>query len=311
MDLLKLEIFLHSAESLNFSTTAKRMHLSQPTISHHIRDLENELGVELFERTAGGLHLTEAGRLLLPWARKLIYQSKQVQEMMTSLQEKIVGYLRIACSTTSGKYLLPLLAGRFRQRYPWVKISILSCTSEHVIPRLLEEDANLGVLSREAFEEGLESQEFFTDQIILIAPKDHPWSHRQSVDPEDLLDAQVIMREPTAGTRRVLLTELGKHDIRLEDLEVFLELGNAEAIVETVAAGFGVSFVSRLSASHALRERTVVEVPISGLELRRKVYMVRRAIEAPNRAQEAFWSFIHDPSNADLLQKPEMTGAAS
>lgn len=306
MDLLKLEVFLRSAEGLNFSTAGKQMHLSQPTISKYIRDLENELGVELFDRSAGGLHLTEAGRLLLPWARKLIYQSVQLQEMMTSLQEKIVGHLRIACSTTSGKYLLPLLAGRFRNRYPWVKVTILSCTPEYVVPRLLEDEANLGVLSREAFEEGLESQEFFTDQIILIVPKGHPWAHRQSIEPDDLLDVQLILREPTSGTRRVLLTELGKYDIHLEDLDVFLELGNAEAIVETVAAGFGVSFVSRLSAGYALRERTVVEVLISGLELKRKVYMVRRAIESPNRAQEAFWSFIHDPSNTDLLHRPEM-----
>jgi len=307
MDLLKLEVFLRSAESLNFSTAGKQMHLSQPTVSKYIRDLETELGVELFDRSAGGIHLTEAGRLLLPWARKLIYQSVQLQEMMTSLQEQIVGHLRIACSTTSGKYLLPLLAGRFRNRYPWVKVTILSCTPEYVVPRLLEEEANLGVLSRESFEEGLESQEFFTDQIILIVPKGHPWGLRQSVEPEDLLDAQLILREPTSGTRRVLMTELGKYDIHLEELDVFLELGNAEAIVETVAAGFGISFVSRLSAGYALREKTVVEVPISGLELKRKVYMVRRAIETPNRAQEVFWGFIHDPSNADLLQMPEMT----
>ena len=307
MDLLKLEVFLRSAESLNFSTAGKQMHLSQPTVSKYIRDLETELGVELFDRSAGGIHLTEAGRLLLPWAHKLIYQSVQLQEMMTSLQEQIVGHLRIACSTTSGKYLLPLLAGRFRNRYPWVKVTILSCTPEYVVPRLLEEEANLGVLSREAFEEGLESQEFFTDQIILIVPKGHPWALRQSVEPEDLLDAQLILREPTSGTRRVLMTELGKYDIHLEELDVFLELGNAEAIVETVAAGFGISFVSRLSAGYALREKIVVEVPISGLELKRKVYMVRRAIETPNRAQEVFWGFIHDPSNADLLQMPEMT----
>lgn len=303
IDLTKIEAFLHTAENLSFSEAARQLHLSQPTISHHVKILEHEFGAELFDRTGPGLHLTEAGQLLLPWARKLIRESIEMQEMMGSIQDKIVGHLRIACSTTSGKYILPLLAARFHNRYPWVQITILSCTQEHVVPRLLEEDANLGVLSREAFEEAFESQEFFTDHIIFIVPASHAWSNRQSVEPADLVGVPLLIREPTSGTRRVTLTELGKHDIHLENLNIFLEMGNAEAIVETVAAGFGVAFVSRLSAGCALRTRRVIEVPITGLSLQRKVYMVRRAMEAPNRAQEAFWGFVHDPSNVDLIQK--------
>lgn len=302
MDLLKIEAFLHAAETLNFSEAAKRMHLGQSTISHRIKKLEAEFGVDLFDRSGAGIHLTEAGHLLVPWARRLIRDSMEIQEMMASLQDKIVGHLRIACSTTSGKYILPQLAARFHNRYPWVKVTILSCAQEQVVPRLLEEEANIGVLSREAFEEGLESQEFFTDHIIFVVPAGHAWSVRQSVEPVDLIGAPLIIREPTSGTRRVTLTELGKHDIHLEDLNIFLEVGNAEAIVETVAAGFGVAFVSRLSATHALQTRQVVEIPVVGLDLQRKIYMVRGAMEAPNRAQAVFWGFIHDPSNADLLQ---------
>jgi DNA-binding transcriptional LysR family regulator len=305
MDLLKMEAFLLAAENLSFSEAARQMHLSQSTISHHIKVLEHEFGIKLFDRLGPNLHLTEAGYLLLPWARKLIRESIEIQEIMASLQDKVVGHLRIACSTTSGKYILPQLGARFHNLYPGVKVTILSCTQEHVVPRLLEEEANLGVLSREAFEEGLESQEFFTDHIIFITPAAHAWSVRQSIEPADLIGAPLIIREPTSGTRRVTLSELGKHDIHLEDLNIFLEVGNAEAIVETVAAGFGVAFVSRLSAAYALQSRWVVEIPVAGLDLQRKIYMVRRAIEAPNRAQEVFWGFVHDSSNADLLHIAE------
>lgn len=302
IDLVRLKVFIYAAETLSFSEAAKRLHLTQPTISHHIKVLERDLGVILFERSGSGLHLTEAGRLLLPWAHKLIHQSIEMQDMMSSLQEKIVGHLRIACSTTSGRYLLPQLAGRFHQRHPWVKVTILSCSPENVVHRLLEEEANLGVLSREESGPGLEIQNFFEDYIILIASADHPWASRQSIEPADLLEVPFILREPTAGTRQVMLTELVKHDITLDDLDIFLEIGNAEAIVETVAAGFGVSFVSRLAADCALKRQVVVEVPVVDFDLRRNIFMVRRAIEAPNRAQEVFWSFIHDPANDDLLQ---------
>ena len=221
---------------------------------------------------------------------------------MNSIQDKIVGHLRIACSTTSGKYILPQLAARFRNRYPWVKITILSCTSEHVVPRLLEDEANIGVISRESFEDGLEAQEFFTDDIVLIVPKDHPWATREAIEPSDLIGAPIILRESTAGTRQVLLTELGKYDIHLDDLNAFLEVGNAEAIIETVKAGFGVSFVSRLAAACAIQQRKVALVKVGGFELKRKVFMIRRSFETPNRAQEVFWGFIHDQSNIDLLR---------
>ena len=302
LDLMKLHAFVYAAESLSFSKAAKRLHVTQPTVSHHIKNLEQELGIDLFERTGSELQLTEAGRILLPWARKLIRQSIDLQEMMDSLQNEIVGSIRIACSTTSGKYLLPQLAARFHEQYPWVKIKILSCTPAYVIPHLLEDDANLGVVSREVSEESLEHQEFFEDHIILIAAADHPWAQLPYIEPSDMLDEPFIMRERGSGTRQVLLDMLNRHDISIDDLDVYLEVGNAEAIVETVAAGFGVSFVSRLAAVCALEQDKIVEVPVVDLDLRRKIFMIRRTYDVRNRAQEVFWSYIHDPDNKDLLQ---------
>jgi DNA-binding transcriptional LysR family regulator len=303
IDLTRLKAFIFAAESLSFSEAAKQLHLTQPTVSHHIKALERTLGVELFTRSGHTLTITEAGRLLLPFAHNLIRQANEVQNMMTSLELKIVGHLRIACSTTAGKFILPLLAARFCQRFPGIKVSILACTSQHVIPKLLEGEANLAVVSSyDLCGNGFECQEFFNDLINLIVPAGHPWAARQSIEPADLLEERMIIREPTSGTRRVLLTELAKHDITFDDLDVNLELGNAEAIVRTVEAGFGASFVSSLAAEWSIKLGHVVIVPVADLELRRTVYMVRRSLEKPNRPQEVFWSFVHDPSNIDLLK---------
>jgi DNA-binding transcriptional LysR family regulator len=302
IDLQRLEAFIFAAESLSFSEAGKQMHLSQPTISHHIKALETDLGVELFDRAGHPIRLTDAGRLLLPWARKLIRQSIEIQDMMTSLKDKIIGNLNIACSTTTGKYILPLLAARFCQRHPGIRMSILACTPEYVVPRLLEGEANLGVVSFEIRkEEGLEYKKFFEDSITLVVPADHPWALREAVDPEELLAEPMIIRESTSGTRRVMLAELAKYDITLDDFNILLELGNAEAAVKTVAAGYGISFVSELATDCSLERGKVVALKVSGLDLRRQVYMVRRTLEPPNRSQETFWGFIHDPANADLI----------
>jgi DNA-binding transcriptional LysR family regulator len=302
VDLLRIETFLHAAENLNFSETARILHLSQPTVSHHIKNLEKDLDVELFERQGAALKLTEAGRLLVPWAKKVLRDSIEMQEMMNSLKEGIAGNLYIACSTTAGKYVLPQLAARFSLRHPRIHTTLLRCTPASVVPNLLEGEANLGVVSSEIREKEMELQPFFQDSIVIIVPHNHPFVSRSKILPEDLLGEPIIMREETSGTRRIVLSELAKHDISLDDLEIFMQIGNAEAIIRTVAAGYGISFVSKLAAVYALERRNVVSVPVEGLNLVRTIYMVRKRLKNANRAQDAFWSFVHDASNKDLIE---------
>lgn len=301
-DLSKLETFVIAAEQLSFSEAARHLHLSQPTVSHHIKTLEEDLGVELFHRSGKGLQLTEAGRMLLPWAHKVMHDSNELQKMMDGMQEGIAGDLRIACSTTAGKYILPQLAARFSQLHPNIQVSILRCTPGDVLPSLLDREANLGVLSHEMKDESLEMQMFFEDAISLIVPAFHPWADRASVRPAELIGEPIIMRETSSGTRKVLLSELAKHDISIDDLHIFMQLGNAEAIVRTVAAGYGVSFVSTLASACPLDRGNVADVPVEGLDLTRQIYMVRQGLGPPHRPLEAFWTFVHDPENADLLQ---------
>jgi DNA-binding transcriptional LysR family regulator len=305
VDLQRLESFLLAAENLSFSDTAKRLHLTQPTVSHHIKMLEAELGVELFDRSGLKLRLTEAGRSLLPWARKLIVDSNGLMDMASALQDGVVGHLRIACSTTAGKYILPQLAARFCQRHPRVRVSIPACMPDRALPQLLEGEANLAVVSYEPREDALDSQDFFEDSITLIVAASHPWASRKVIDPADLLTEKIILREATSGTRRVMLSELAKFDISLDDLNVFMELGNAEAIVRMVSSGYGVSFVSTLASACPLDRGNIVDVDVRGLNLRRTIYMVRNRLDSPGRAQEVFWGFVHDDANADLLRLPD------
>ena len=301
VDLLRIETFLHAAENLNFSEAARILHLSQPTVSHHIKTLEKHLGVTLFERQGSTVKLTDAGKLLVPWARRVMRDSIEMQEMMESLKEGMAGNLQIACSTTAGKYVLPHLAARFSIRHPNVRTKLLRCTPSSVVMNLLEGDANLGVVSYEIPGKEIELQEFFHDSITMIVPSDHPFVLREKILPEDLLGEQIIMREDTSGTRKIVLTELASHDISLDDLNNFMEVANAEAIVRTVAAGYGISFVSKLAAACAIDRGNVIAIPVEGLNLVRTVFMVRKRLKVYHRPADAFWGFIHDPTNKDLI----------
>ena len=305
MDTEKIETFLCAADNLSFSEAAKLLHLSQPSVSHQIKTLEQELGVELFKRSSSGLELTEGGRVLLPWARRLIHDSVNLREIMSSLEEDIVGDLRISCSTTAGKYVLPQMVARFCRHHPSIKARILTCRPERATLDLMEGEAHIGVVSTEINDMNFESQAFFKDYVTLIVPIDHPFAKRSSIEPHELLEVPLILREQESGTRRVVLEELAKHDIRTEDLHILMELGNAEAIVSTVAAGYGVSFVSLLAAVDLIKEGKIAGVQVEDLALLRSVYMVRKRVSAPHRPRDVFWGFIHAPENADLLSLPE------
>lgn len=305
LDLNRLNVFIHVAATQSCSEAAKRLHLSQPAVSKQIQALEGELNVKLFERVGARLHITNAGTTLLPWARKMIRQSTEVQAMMQSMQDSIVGQLRIACTTTAGKYVLPHLAGRFRQQHPGVQIFIQPCDHKDVSSHLLAEEADLGVVSSEVKENDLECQYFFTDYISFIVPENHPLSKRNSIEPSELLDVPMIMREPSSGTRQVLQSELVKHDISFDEMNILMEVGNAEAIVLAIAGGLGVSFISRIASAYARVWGCVVEVDVEGLNLERRICIARRKLSRPNLVRDAFWTFINAPENKDILSLPE------
>jgi DNA-binding transcriptional LysR family regulator len=200
--------------------------------------------------------------------------------------------------------VLPHLAARFRERFPGVTVKILPCAPENLVSRLLDDRANLGLVSSEMADKSMESQTLYVDTIQLIANQQHPWAKWDKVPAAEILDERIIMREANSGTRKVIMTELSKSDINYDDLNVFLELGNAEGVVEIVAAGYGVAFVSSLVAKAAQEAGRIVSINIEDLTLHRRVFLVRKSIHTPHRVTEAFWSFVHDPSNKDLLPMP-------
>ncbi len=300
MDIERLMTFVEAAQCLNFSQTARRLHISQPTVSKHIQSLEVELNLELFERVNGSLTLTPAGRALLPWARQVVRECQKFQDIATSLHEKVSGDLRIVCTTASGRHILPRLAARFKAKFNHVQIKIPVASHSEGIALLKKGGVDLAVISSEIREDGLESQWFFTDEIVLIAPAGHPWAGSDGIELDELLNEPIILRESTSGTRQVLRAELAARDISLDELNILMEIGTADGIVSAVAAGLGVAFVSRAAARCASYSGLIREVPVKGVRLSRQIFLARNAMRGLSRPVDLFWGFIHEPENQDL-----------
>lgn len=292
LNLSELTVFLAVAESKSFSAAGRQLNLTQPAVSQKIDNLEKHFNARLFHREGRTVRLTEAGLALLPLAREQVAGAIRLEETMASIHGELIGEMNIGCSTASGKYLLPGMVARFRKRFPQVRINILISGRQVTIEKLLDGLVSLAVTSKVIEHHELEYCDFYTDEVILIVPANHAWARYSQVYPDDLLDEAMILREADAGSREVLVEGLLKHDISPDMLNIAMVLGNAEAIVMAVSEGIGVAFVSRLAALRDLELGTVVEVKVSGMNLRRNLYLVRNRRFPPTRAQIEFWNFV-------------------
>jgi len=302
LNIHEMNVFLMAAETQNFSEAARQLHMTQPAVSMQIQSLEQRLGVNLFERSGRRIQLSEAGETLMPMARDLVSMSLRIEETMKSLGGAVVGHLKIGCSTTAGKYILPQLIARYRRKHPRVQVTVYNAGRDQVMDMLCDGMTHISVISSLVTCRDAEFQPFFSDRAVLVVPVDHAWASRGSIQPQELREADFIMRDDTAGTRQVMMEGLLEHGIHLDDLNVVMELGNAEAIEMAVEEGIGVSIVSRLVAQRGVDLGRIKIVEVEGLNLERKIYMAYNIRRAATSAQTEFWNFVHQPLNETLLK---------
>jgi len=298
----EMNVFLTAAETQNFSEAARQLHMTQPAVSMQVQSLEQRLGVDLFERSGRRIQLSEAGETLMPMARELVSMSLRIEETMKSLGGEVVGHLKLGCSTTAGKYILPQLIARFRRMHPGVHVTVFNSKRDQVMDMLCDGTTHISMVSSLVNCRDAEFQPFFTDRAVLIVPIDHPWANRDSIMPQELCEVDFILRDDTAGTRQMMIEGLIEHGIHLDDLKVVMELGNAEAIEIAVEEGIGVSIVSRLVAQRGVDLGRIKTVEVEGLNLERKIYMAYNVRRAATSAQTEFWNFVHQPFNETLLR---------
>lgn len=302
LDVYELNIFLVAAETENFSEAARQLNLTQPAVSMQIRALERRLDVTLFERVGRSLSLSEPGRALMPLARDLINRAIQIEEEVESLKGKVVGHLKIGCSTTSGKYFLPHLAARFRRHHPQVQMSICNHSRDTVLNELAEGTVQLAVISAQPSSRDIEYRHFFTDHVVLIVPRDHPWGRRDVITPAELPQADFILRDQQSGTRQEVEAALNETGLTVDDLNVVMEIGNSEAISMAVEEGMGVAFVSRTVAHRGMQLGKIKEVRVVGLSLAREIFIAYSQRHPASRAQVEFWNFVQQSENKTLLK---------
>ncbi len=290
----QLNVFLTAAETLNFTQTAKKLHLTQSSVSQHIKSLENQLEVQLFVRKGRSIALSAAGGILLPMARDIVEGSIRAAEQMELLKQEVHGHLIVGCNTAPGKYMLPLILAQFHDIHPLVRITCTVLPQQQTMDGLAEGVIHFAITNvRDMDRSHAEFQLYLEEPIVLIAPLDHPWADREYVEAHELDDYSYIMRDPGSGTYQNVARSLNTVGVDVTKLDTLMEMGTSEATALAVEQGLGVGFVSLMILDKICPNRVAV-VPIKGLDIRQEIFLARQTHSPATGAQAAFWDFVRN-----------------
>jgi DNA-binding transcriptional LysR family regulator len=292
MDLWQLNIFCKVIELKSFSRAAKAVHLSQPTISSHIKDLEDHLECRLIDRLSKEAVPTKAGELLYGYAKRMLALRDETETALAEFKGKIRGRLVIGGSTIPGTYLMPQLIGDFKKRYPDVIVSLRIGDTENIIEGILTGNLELGIVGAEADTKKIVQKKLIEDELRLIVPENHRWAGEKRVALKHLINEPFIVRERGSGTLKSIYQSLSDQGHSLEDLKVVAELGSTQAICQGIKTGAGVSILSTLAVAEDLQAGKLDALEVEGLNLKRNFYLTWHRYRSPSPLSEAFIQFL-------------------
>jgi len=292
VDLRQLEIFVKVAEFGSFSKAAEALYLTQPTVSEHIRTLEDEFGVRLLDRLGRGAAVTRAGALLLSYAQRMLALSREARQAMESFQGRMSGELLIGASTIPGEYVLPSLIGRFKEKYPDISITLLIGDSQAAVEWVAEGRAELAVAGARLSVRGIEYKELMPDDLVVVVRGTHPWHGRKQIALEDLQGEPLIIRERGSGTRAALEGALSEVHMDLSRFRIVGEMGSTQAIKQAVKAGVGVSLMSRRAVEEECRSGLLACLRVKDLKVTRSFYLATHRERSRSPLAEAFRVFL-------------------
>lgn len=281
------------AQLKNFTRAAVQLNMSQPAISFQIKSLEEDLNITLFERSDKKVALTEAGRLLFPTAMQMVRQYNKIKAGIDDLREVKAGHLLLGACPVAGEWLLPLVIGGFREKYPAVTVSLQIGGSAQVAQWLKNREVDMGILGTPVKTEGVEFGPWVSDNMVIITPPWHPLKGRE-VSPADLTSESIIVREAGSGCRQALELQLSNCNVSLDQFANLFEMGSVQAVINAVRMGLGIGAESRWAARELLEKGALGEVTVPGLNLSYELYLAWSRPDNESLASRAFRSFITD-----------------
>ncbi len=300
LSIRQLEVFVALVEQGSFTKAARRLELSQSTVSGHMADLERRLGIRLVERDRNGVEPTAGGRALLLPARQALQAERGARMAVQELSGLLKGTLVVGGSTIPASYLLPGIFGRFHKKHPGLSLRLVTGDSREILDRIRRAELEVGMVGAPPDGGELKCVKVGEDSLTLVVAPDHPLAGRSAVQGSDLLQHPFVMREEGSGTRAATMQALRRllGSDASGRLSIACEVGSAEAQKAGVREGLGIALVSSLAIRDELGHGTLVALRVKGFDIRRQFHLVSRPEDLLSPAAKAFREIAVKPSHA-------------
>lgn len=300
LTLRQLQCFSAVAKHLSYTKAAEELHLTQPAVSMQIRQLEQQAGMPMTEQLGKRVHLTEAGEEIHRYARSILRQVDEMDDILDKLKGVSGGHLNIA-AISSASYFAPKLLGTFHQRYENVSVSINVTNQGAVVKQVLDNEVDMAIMGEPPDDQQIEATAFMDNPLIVIAHPEHRLAGRKRIAVKELEKEVFLTREPGSGTRGAM-----RRFFRQQKLELTtgMEMGSLSAIKQGVQAGLGLGLVPKGAAEVELMLGTLVELKITGLPIKRHWYVVMHKGKRLSAAAEAFTKLLTEEAVSLLAADP-------
>lgn len=258
----RLQVFQTVARLLSFTKAAEELHMTQPAVTFQVRQLEEQFNTRLFDRTHNRISLTEAGQRVFQYADQIFVLYSEMDNAVRELTGDISGVLMLGASTTIAEYMLPVLLGDFKTKYPDITIRLKVSNTDGIVSQVENNNIDLGVVEAPVNNKNLVVEKCRTDHLVLIVPPGHELAGESVVPIQRVAEFPFICREEGSGTREVMIESMDKSGMPANSLKVAMELGSLEAIKGAVEAGMGISILSSATIQKELKLGTLIAVQL-------------------------------------------------
>ncbi|WP_350357543.1 LysR substrate-binding domain-containing protein [Paraburkholderia fungorum] len=270
MNFTHLLAFFEVARAGSVSAGAEKLRVSQPAVTREIKELEDRLGVTLFDRLPRGVALTQAGAALQAYAERIFALSAAAEVELKELAGLSAGHLSIGASATVGVYLVPETVAAFSSLFPKVSVDLTVTNTEQVEQGLQEHRFSLGFIEGLYDNTVFEARKTGEDEIVAVAAADHPLLRRK-VSAHELASGMVILRESGSGTRAAVEQAYQAQGLTMEPL---MSVSNTEAIKRMLMSHRSIAYVSSLSVKDEIRRGDLAALHVKDLHIKRALHMV-------------------------------------
>lgn len=290
-DIHQLKIFISVFKNKSFSKAAKELFLTQPTISEHIKTLEEELDCKLFDRFGKVIIPTTEAEILYENAQGVVEKVENLKEVLQKIKSTPSGNLYIAASSIPGTYILPKLMSSFKNIYPQISIQIDISDSKSVIESLLSGQILLGIVGTKLRKSKIDYFPFMDDELVIVSPN---LIKESFIEPEEILKYPFITREEGSGTRKEMEKWLGEMGIDIEKLNIVCTLSSTDAVKEAIKNGLGISILSIHSIKDELEYKKLKIVKIKNYKMNRIFYIATHTTRSLPYIYKLFYEFLKE-----------------